>query len=122
MFVGNLSFSVNEDAVILMDFPQERAGFDLMIEWMREGKDINAASDGSRLDDGRVSAGWLMWTMSDEIDDEGQLTRRQIFLMGSTIRVDGRLDDFIGRFYIPRKLSMMIAILLPTTVPYNFVK
>ena len=33
-----------------------------------------------------------MWTMSDEIDDEGQSTRRQKNLIGSTMRVDGRLD------------------------------
>ena len=79
MFVGNLSFSVNEDAVILMDFPQERAGFDLMIEWMREGKDINAASGGSRLDDGRASAGCLIWAMCNDIGEDGQLTKRRKF-------------------------------------------
>ena len=77
---------------ILTEFPPEREGFDLLIERLREDKDIDAASDGSRLDDGRASAGWLMWTMSNEINDEGQSTRRRIFLFGSTKRVDGRLD------------------------------
>ena len=60
---------------ILKDFSPEREGFDLLIERMREGKYIDAASDGSWLDDGRASAWWLLWTMSDEINDEGQLSR-----------------------------------------------
>ena len=54
---------------LLTDFPPEREGFDLLIERIRDGKDIDAASDSSRLDYGRASAGWLLWTMSDEIDD-----------------------------------------------------
>ena len=77
---------------ILTDFPPERERFDLLTERLQEGKDIDAASDGSRLDDGRVSTGWLMWTMSNEINDAGQSTRRRVFLLGSTIRVDRRLD------------------------------
>ena len=77
---------------LLMDFPPEQEGFDLPIEQMRDSKDMYAASYGSRLADGRASAGWLMWMMSDEIDDDWQLTRRQTLLMGSIICVDGRLD------------------------------
>ena len=37
---------------LLMDFPLESEGFDLLIERIREDRDINAASDGPRLDDG----------------------------------------------------------------------
>ena len=77
---------------ILTDFPLEREGFDELIQRLREGKDIDAASDGSRLDDGRASAGWIIWAMNDDVDEEGQLTKRRNILMGSTIRVDGRLD------------------------------
>ena len=40
-----------------------------MIQRLREGKDIDAASGGSRLDDGRASAGWIIWAMSDDIDE-----------------------------------------------------
>ena len=76
---------------LLTEFPPERERFDLLIERMRERKDIDAASDGSWLDDGRASAGWLLWMMSDEIDDEGQLTRQPKILIGSTMCVDGRL-------------------------------
>ena len=50
---------------LLTDFPPEREGIDLLIERMREGKDINVASDGSRLVGSRASAGWLLWTMSN---------------------------------------------------------
>ena len=64
---------------ILTDFPPEREGFDLLVEQLREGKDFDAVSDGSRLDDGRASAGWLLWTMSDESNDEEQSTRRPKF-------------------------------------------
>ena len=60
---------------ILMDFPLEREGFDEMIQQLREDKDLDAASDGSQLDDGRASTGWIIWAMSDEVDKEGQLTK-----------------------------------------------
>ena len=57
-------------------FPtREREGFDEIIERMREGKDIDAASNGSRLDDDRASAGWIIWAMSNDIDEDGQLTK-----------------------------------------------
>ena len=59
---------------LLTDFPPESEGFDLLIERIREGKDIDAASNVSRLDDGRASAGWLLWMMNKEIDDARQLT------------------------------------------------
>ena len=59
---------------------------------MREGKDIDAASDGSWLDDGRASAGWIMWAISNDVDKDKQLTKRRKILMDSTMRVDGRLD------------------------------
>ena len=39
---------------LLMNFPPESEGLDLLIEWAREGKDIDAASDGSWLDVGRA--------------------------------------------------------------------
>ena len=55
-------------------------------------KDINATSDGSRLDDDRASVGWLIWTMSDDLDEDGQLTKQRKTLMGGTMLVDGRLD------------------------------
>ena len=45
---------------LLADFPPESEGFDLLIERIREGQAIEAASDGSRLDDGRASVGWLL--------------------------------------------------------------
>ena len=77
---------------ILKDFPPEREGFDEMIQRMREDKDIDAASDSSRLDNGRASVGWLIWAMSDDLDEDGQLTKRRKILMGSTMHVDGRLD------------------------------
>ena len=32
---------------LLTDFPPESEGFDLLIDQIREGKDIDAASDGS---------------------------------------------------------------------------
>ncbi len=51
---------------ILIDFPWEREGCDELIQWMQEGKDIDAASDGSWLEDGRASAGWIIWAMSNE--------------------------------------------------------
>ena len=54
---------------LLTNFPLEREGFYLLIERLREEKDIDVASDGSWMDDGRASAGWLLWTMSEEIDD-----------------------------------------------------
>ena len=59
---------------ILKNFLPEREGFDEMIDWMREGKDIDAKADGSLLDDGRASAGLIMWTMCDDADEDGQLT------------------------------------------------
>ena len=62
---------------ILTDFPPEREGFDEMIQRMREGKDIDAVSDGSQLDDDRSSAGWLIWAMSDNLDEDGQPTKRK---------------------------------------------
>ena len=92
LVVANTKMQHHAFQRILADFPPEREGFDLLIERLREGKDVNAATDGSHLDDGRASAGWLMWTMSNEINDEGQSTRRQMFLLGSTMCVDGRLD------------------------------
>ena len=60
---------------ILKNFPPERGGFDEMIQRMRNGKDINAAPAGSRLDDGRASVGWIIWAMSDDLDEDGQLTK-----------------------------------------------
>ena len=93
---------------ILKDFPLEREGFGEMIEPMRDSKDIDAVSDGSRLDDGRASAGWLIWAMSDNLDEEGQVTKRRKILIGSTMMVDGRLDantafrvEALGCFIIP---------------------
>ena len=62
------------------------------MEQIREGQAIEAASDGSRLDDGRASAGWLLWTMDKGNDDAGQPTRRPTIMLGSTMQVDGRLD------------------------------
>ena len=62
---------------ILTDLPPEREGFDEMIERIREGKDIDAASDSSWLDDGRASAGWIIWAMSNNVGNDGQLTKRQ---------------------------------------------
>ena len=44
---------------LLTDFLPESEGFDLLIERIQEGKDTNAAPDGSQLDDGRASVGWL---------------------------------------------------------------
>ena len=67
---------------LLADFPPESEGFDLLIERIREGQSIEAASDGSRMNDGRASAGWLLWTMDDEIDDAGQRTRRPTIMLG----------------------------------------
>ena len=40
---------------MLKDFPPERERFNEMIEWLQEGKNIDAASEGSRLVDGRTS-------------------------------------------------------------------
>ena len=77
---------------ILTDFPPERERFDEMIERMQEGKDIDAASDGSWLDNGRSSAGWIMWAMSKNVDKDRQLTKQRKILMGSTMLADGRLD------------------------------
>ena len=42
------------------NIPSNGYSRDEMIQRMREGKDIDAASDGSRLDNGRTSAGWLI--------------------------------------------------------------
>ena len=75
-----------------MDSPPEKEGFDKMIQRMRDGKDIDAASDGSRHDDGRASAGWLIWAMSDDLNKDGQVAQRRKILMGSTMLVDGQLD------------------------------
>ena len=61
---------------ILTDFPPEREGFDEMIQRMREGKDIDAVSDGSWLDDGRASVGWILWLVCVDIDKDGQLTKQ----------------------------------------------
>ena len=77
---------------ILTDFPPEREGFDEMIERMREGKDIDASSDGSWLDNDIALAGWILWAICDGVDEDGQLTKRRTILMGSTMLVDGRLD------------------------------
>ena len=77
---------------LLSDFPPESDGFDRMLERIREGKDIEAASDGSRLDDCRASAGWLLWMLKEEIDKAGQPIKRPTIMLGSTIRVNGRLD------------------------------
>ena len=49
---------------LLADFPPESEGFNLLIERIREGQSIEEASYGSRLDNGRASAGWLLWTIS----------------------------------------------------------
>ena len=65
---------------ILTDFPPEREEFDERIQWMREDEDMDAASDGSRVDDGRASAGWIIWAMSDDFDEDGQLTKRRKIL------------------------------------------
>ena len=59
---------------------------------MQEVEDLNTALDGSQLDDGRASVGWIVWAMSNDVSEEGQLTKRRNILMGSTIRVDRRLD------------------------------
>ena len=77
---------------ILTDLPLEREGFNELIQQMREGKDIDAASDGSWLDDGRESAVWLIWAMHDDLNEDRQVTKRRKILMGSTMRMDGRLD------------------------------
>ena len=77
---------------ILTDFPPEREGFDEMMQRLREGKDIDAVSDGSRLDDGKASVGWIIWAMSDDIDKDGHLTKQRKILMRSTIQVGRRLD------------------------------
>ena len=75
------------------EFPtREREGFNELIQRLREGKDIDAESDGSRLEDGRASVGWIMWAMRDDVNEEGRLTKRRKILMGSTIQVDGRVD------------------------------
>ena len=61
---------------ILTDFPPEREGFYEMIQWPQEGKNIDAASEVSRLVDGRTSsAGWIIWAMSNDVDKDGQLTK-----------------------------------------------
>ena len=78
---------------LLVDFPPESKGFDAFIAQIREGHTIEAASDGSRLDDGRAAAGWLFWTMEDAIDDKGQQTRRPTIMLGGTMGVDGRSDE-----------------------------
>ena len=77
---------------ILTDFPPEREGFDELIQWLWEGKNIDTTSDGSRVDDGRASAGWIIWAMSNDVDEEGQLTMRLKILFGSTIWADRRPD------------------------------
>ena len=77
---------------ILKDFQPEREGFDKMIQWMREGKDIDAASDGSRLNNGRAPVGWIMWAICGNLDEDRQLTKRPKILVGGTMRVGGRLD------------------------------
>ena len=66
---------------ILQDFPPERKRFDEMIQQMLDGKDIDAASDSSWLDDGRASARWLIWAMRNDLDEDGQLTKRRKILM-----------------------------------------
>ena len=63
-----------------------------MMQRMQDGKDVDATSDGSWLDDGRASAGWLIWAMNDDLDEDGQVTKRRKILMGSTILVDGRAN------------------------------
>ena len=77
---------------LLVNFPSENEGFDKHLARIREGLTTEAASDGTWLDDGRASAGWLLWTMAAKIDDEGQSTRRQTIMLGGTMRVDGRSD------------------------------
>ena len=57
---------------LLLDFPPESEGFDILIARIRAGQNIDAASDGSRLDDGRASAGWLLWTMKKDNQRDDQ--------------------------------------------------
>ena len=57
------------------------------------------------MDDDRASARWLMRTMNEEIDDAGQLTWRPKIMLGSTMRVDGRLDASTA-FRAEAKFSM----------------
>ena len=58
---------------ILVDIPpeREREEFDELMQRLREGKYIDASADGLRVDNGRASAGWIIWVMSDDIDEEG---------------------------------------------------
>ena len=64
-----------------------------MIQRLQEGKDIDAASDGSQLDNDRASVGWIIWAISDNVNEDGQLTKRRKIPMCSTMLVDGRLDE-----------------------------
>ena len=64
----------------------------MLLARIREGQTIEAASDGSQLDDGRASAGWLLWAMAEAINNEGQSIRCPTIMLGGTMRVDGRLD------------------------------
>ena len=41
---------------------------------------------------GRASAGWIILAMCDDVDENGQLTKRRKILMGSTMRAGGGLD------------------------------
>ena len=82
---------------LLVDFPSESEGFDTLLARIREGQTTKAASDGSWLDNGKASAGWLLWTMPRKIDGEGQSTRRPTIMLGGTMRVDGKSDANLGK-------------------------
>ena len=54
------------------DFPPLVEHFDELVQHIQSRHTILAAPDGSYLEDGRASAGWAFYELSEEYDDDGR--------------------------------------------------
>ena len=75
------------------DFPPLVEHFDALVQQILSGHTILAASDGSYLEDGQASAGWVFYVPSAENDVGGRIVPRVKILFGGTILVDDHLDS-----------------------------
>ena len=84
------------------NFPLAHDGFHDLLRALEDSDEVHITTDGSKIDSGAASAGWLFWTQNydddnleddDNIADDPVHVDRRCCLMAGTILVDGRLQS-----------------------------
>jgi len=82
---------------LIRDFPVAHVGFHRLLTALADGVQINATTDGSKVEDDKALVRWIFWMCTsnnnDCSEDDKDLVDQRTSLMCSTILLDGQLAN-----------------------------